>query len=105
MKEQQREAEKNAKLQISYREGLWKHVSEAVHLQMFEYDLEYVDTLEIPLFIPTKIAGWINMYKEIARCSSIFPAFENIAIPEKFRQHISYIHRFEKKLRIFNFFW
>lgn len=81
MKEQQREAEKNAKLQISYREGLWKHVSEAVHLQMFEYDLEYVDTLEIPLFIPTKI----NMYKEIARCSNIFPAFENIAIPEKFR--------------------
>lgn len=84
MKEQQREAEKNAKLQISYREGLWKHVSEAAHLQMFEYVLEYVGKLEIPLFLPTNIASWINVYKEIARCSNIFPAFANIAMLEKF---------------------
>lgn len=86
MKQQQREAEKNAKLQASYKEGLWKHVSEPVHLQIFEYVLEYVDTLEMPLFILTNIAGlagWINVYKEIVRCLNIFPAFENIAIPEK----------------------
>ena len=50
---------------------------------MFEYVPENVDALEIPLFILTNITGWVNVYKEIARCSNIFPAFENITIPEK----------------------
>lgn len=71
---------------------------------MFEYDLEYVDTVEIPLFIPANIAAWINVYKEIARCSNIFPAFENIVIPEKFSYHVSCIHRFGKKSLILIFF-
>lgn len=84
MKKQQRQAEKNAELQISYREELWKHISEAVHLQMFEYALEDVDTPETPLFLLTNIASWISVYKEIARCSNIFPTFANIAIPENF---------------------
>lgn len=51
---------------------------------MFEYVLEYVGKLEISLFLPTNIASWINVYKEIARCSNIFPAFANIAMLEKF---------------------
>lgn len=71
-------------MQISYQEGLWKHVSKAVYLQMFEYVLEYVDALEIPLFLLTNIASWISVFREIARCSNIFPTFANIAMPEMF---------------------
>lgn len=84
MKEQQREAEKMPSCKQATRKGC--ESTEPVHLWMFEYVLEYVDTLEMPLFILTNIgglAGWINVYKEIVRCSNIFPAFENIAIPAK----------------------
>lgn len=50
---------------------------------MFEYVPENVRAPEMPLFTLSNITGWVNVYKEIARCSNIFPAFENITIPEK----------------------